>query len=222
MSSLKKIKVLVLAGPTWMPIDQVRVMTNIFSGELGLLIAREFYRQGAQVTLVFGPGRRELIDFKKDKFKIIFFSYFNELLKIARNKSAGQKIIVNSAAIADYQPVKRFSGKIKSGQSNFQLNFRPTRKIIDEIRRINPRAILVKFKLEVDKTKQQLIKTAYHSLLLSKADYIVANDLSKIINASHEAFIIDKNRYIINSYTKKETAQHLVRLIKCRFGEINI
>ena len=147
-----------------MPLDRVRVITNIFSGELGLLITRAFYKQGARVTLVFGPGRRELINPQRDKFKILYFNYFDELLKIAQSQSLNKQVIVNSAAIADYQPIKNFSGKIKSGQKNFQLNFKPTKKIIDLMRKINPHAVLVKFKLEVGKSKQQLIEIAYQKL----------------------------------------------------------
>jgi len=216
MASFKKFKVLVLAGPTWMPIDRVRVITNIFSGELGLLIAREFYRQGAEVTLLFGPGQRGLINKKQDRFKIIFFDYFSELLKLAKKHAHKKGVIVNSAAIADYQPIKSFSGKIKSGQKDFCLYFKPTPKIIDVIKKINPRAVLVKFKLEVGKSKQQLLDIAYKSLLASQADFIVANDLSKIQKAGYQSFIMDKNKRVANCYTKNQTAKKLVKLCLSR------
>lgn len=219
MNALKNAKVLVLAGPTWMPIDEVRVITNIFSGELGLLIARKLYRLGAKVTLVFGPGRRELIITKQDRFKIIFFNFFDELLKIAKSQSPGQQIIINSSAIADYQPLKKYPGKIKSGQKDFCLYFKPTPKIIDLMRKINPAAVLVKFKLEVGKSKKELLKIAYQSLLASKADFIVANDLSKINNNSHRAFILDKDKCITISFTKKEIVRNLIKQLHVSYRE---
>ena len=50
-------KILVTAGPTWVAIDRVRVITSIFGGRLGVTIAREAARRGASVVLLLGPGR---------------------------------------------------------------------------------------------------------------------------------------------------------------------
>lgn len=68
-------------------------------------------------------------------------------------------------------------GKIPSGSCLF-LAMMPTEKIIDKIR--NPwgfRGTLVKFKLQVDMTDEELIKIARKSRITSDADIIVANCL---------------------------------------------
>ena len=213
MGFLVNKKVLVLAGPTWVSLDKVRAITNIFTGELGLLIAREFFRKGAKTILLFGPGRRELINLEKDRFKITFFNYFEELLKIVKKEARDCDIVINSAAIADYQPVQKFSGKIKSGQKGLLIKLKPTVKIIDLIRKINPAAVLVKFKLEAERNEKKLIKTAYQSLLFSQANFIVANSLAEIKGVYHKALIMDKNKKIVVSYTKKQTAKILVKVI---------
>ena len=56
MSQLKNKKILITAGPTWIPIDKVRVITNIFKGRLGIIIAKEAIKRKAKVTLLLGPG----------------------------------------------------------------------------------------------------------------------------------------------------------------------
>ena len=68
MLSHKKIKVLVTCGATWTPIDDVRVISNVSSGEMGHLIAMAFRRRGAQITVIEGPVTHRLED---KKIKII-------------------------------------------------------------------------------------------------------------------------------------------------------
>lgn len=48
-------KVLVTAGPTYEAIDPVRFIGNHSSGKMGIAIAKELYKQGAEVSLILGP-----------------------------------------------------------------------------------------------------------------------------------------------------------------------
>ena len=60
MPALKDKKILITAGPTWVAVDKVRVITNIFGGALGTIIAEQAKKTGAQITLLMGPGRARL------------------------------------------------------------------------------------------------------------------------------------------------------------------
>jgi phosphopantothenoylcysteine decarboxylase/phosphopantothenate--cysteine ligase len=51
--------VLVNAGPTYEAIDPVRFIGNRSSGKMGVAIADEFSKQGADVTLVLGPSHQK-------------------------------------------------------------------------------------------------------------------------------------------------------------------
>src|SRR5690606_18776379 len=51
-SPLKGLSFLVTGGPTPVPIDAVRRITNRFSGRLGITIADELFLRGADVTLI--------------------------------------------------------------------------------------------------------------------------------------------------------------------------
>jgi len=53
--SLKNKRILITAGPTWVPIDTVRVISNIATGQTGILLAEKLRSLGAKVTLLLGP-----------------------------------------------------------------------------------------------------------------------------------------------------------------------
>ena len=48
-------KVLITCGPTGVPIDTMRIISNLSSGSLGQMIAEDFIKAGAKVTLLEGP-----------------------------------------------------------------------------------------------------------------------------------------------------------------------
>ena len=206
-------KFLVTAGPVWVPIDKVRVITNIFGGSLGYLIAQKAYEMGADVVLVMGPGRINLPTSKKN-FKIIKFKYFDEIFKIIKKEISSKKydVVIQSAAISDYAPIISKIGKIKSGKKELVIRLKPTIKIIYLIKKIDPSVFLVKFKLEVDVTKTRLINIAHKSMLESNADLIVANDFNTVIKR-HKAFIINKDKDCIESEGKEKIAKDMLKII---------
>jgi len=54
--SLEGSRVLITAGPTREYLDGFRFISNPSSGKMGIAIAEEALRRGAEVTLVYGPG----------------------------------------------------------------------------------------------------------------------------------------------------------------------
>ena len=211
---LKDKKVLITAGPVWVPIDRVRVITNIFSGELGYVIAKAFAKQGAIVTLLMGPGRMPIIP-EQEKFSVIRFRYFDEILDLVKTEIGSQnyEVMIHSAAVSDYQPKERQTGKIKSGQGSLQINFKPTVKIVDLVKDLDPNIFLIKFKLEVGVAKSELVEIAYQSMLDSRADLIVANEFGEATADQHRAYIIDQNKNIIDCLGKNNIAEQLITLL---------
>lgn len=210
---LKGKKILITAGPTWVAIDKVRVITNIFSGSLGLVIAKKARDAGAMVVLLMGPGRITLPK-ESTNFKIIRFKYYEELLTLIKNQITpnGFDIIIHSAAVSDYKPVISKEAKIKSGKKDLIIKLKPTIKIVDLIKKIDPKIFLVKFKLEVNLTEKKLIDIAFKSMLQSKADLIVANDFKTVIK-NHKAFILDREKNIISCNSKEVIADQLIKSI---------
>ncbi len=216
MNKLKNKNILITAGPTWVAVDKVRVITNIFGGALGSIIAQKAKETGAKVTLLMGPGRAILPKESKN-FRIIKFKFYDELLDLIKKEVGSKKydIVIHSSAVADYKPVIAKEPKIKSGKKELIIRLKSTAKIVDLIKKLDPKIFLVKFKLEVNLTEKQLIDVAYRSMMVSKADLIVANDFKTVIK-SHKAFIIDPSRKIIILNGKEAIAKKLFEVIESK------
>lgn len=211
-------KILVTAGPTWAAIDRVRVITNIFSGRTGCIIAREARKRGAKVKLLLGPGR---LNFSPDFFKgikVIRYHYFDELLNLVKKEVSSKcyDVIVHSAAISDYLPIKPYNKKLPSGKDNLTIKMKPAIKIIKRIKKWDPHIFLIQFKLEVDKKAKKLIEIAYNSMLKNKAELVVANDLNKM--HKHEAYIIDLEKNITKVSCRHSLAASLLQIVSKRLS----
>lgn len=213
-SALKNKKILITAGPTWVPIDKVRVISNISSGATGAAIAQEAKRQGAKVTLLLGPGGLVA------GIKIVRFRYFEELQRLLDIEvKRGYDVIIHAAAVSDYMPVKVSSGKIRSGARSLTVRLKGTPKLIAGIRKKAKRAFLVMFKLEAGKSKERLLDSAYRAMLDAGAELVVANNAEDVSETRHKAYIVDLGKKIIAVETKKELAKRLLEVISKKIGE---
>jgi phosphopantothenoylcysteine synthetase/decarboxylase len=213
--NLNKKKFLVTAGPVWVPIDKVRVITNIFGGSLGLIIAIEAARRGAEVKLLLGPGRVKVPDQLPPSLTLVRFKYFDEFSKLVQDSLQKEDfdVVIHSAAVADYRPVEFKEGKIKSLQEDLTIHFQPTPKIVDKMKQWNHGIFLVKFKLEAGLSNEALIERAYKSMIHSRADLMVANNFRDVKETSHQAFIIDQEKNITPAENKEEIAQKLLDVV---------
>ena len=202
-------KILITAGPTWVPIDNVRVISNIATGETGILLAEKLQRLGAKVTLLLGPAQSCCIS---NKIRLIRFKFFDELSDIIKREIRSKKydIIIHSAAVSDYRPAKFFSQKVKSGLRNWKLNLVPTPKIIDSIKKINRALVLVGFKFEPKATKSILIKRTRELIRRANLDLAVANTIDK---NQYKAYIINHSRIYGPMFNKRNMIEELVKLI---------
>ena len=210
-----KKRVLITAGSTWISIDKVRVITNIFGGRLGVRIAEEFVENGFEVTLLLGNSRANLKEKFLQSVNLIKFRYFDDLHNIVKNDLDlnNYDVVIHSAAISDYRVVNDFSGKLKSGKDELVLKLVPTTKIVNIFKEKNPNLFLVMFKLEVDKDKDDLINIAKSSMVKAKADMIIANDFNTLLKG-HKAYIVRENS--IEEYLgKDDISKGLVNIIKC-------
>lgn len=197
-------KVLITAGPTWVAIDKVRVISNIASGETGILLADKLSGQGVKVTLLLGPGN---CDYRNSKVKIVRFSFFEELRQALKKelKASQYDFIIHSAAVSDFAPQKPIKGKLKSGRP-YVLRLKALPKISADIRRLAPDAGLVLFKLESGIKDEELIQRARKTLADSQADLIVAN----IIEPRYKAYILDAKKIYSRAGSKQEMVSNLL------------
>ncbi|MFA5411215.1 MAG: phosphopantothenoylcysteine decarboxylase [Candidatus Omnitrophota bacterium] len=188
--AIRNKKILITAGPTWVPIDSVRVIANIASGETGILLAEKLRRSGAKVTLLLGPATACCLS---KEIKLLRFSFFDELKdKLARElRRKKYDIVIHSAAVSDYRPQKTYLSKVASGRKEWRINLVPTTRIIDLIKRIDRHLFAVGFKFEPGCPKGILLKEARALMQGSGVDAVVANTA---LQGRYSAFILSRQK----------------------------
>lgn len=206
-------RILVTAGPTRVPIDAVRYISNVSSGGTGLKIALEAAKAGADVTLLMGPGAAQPVEMSG--LRVTRFVTFDELHQEVRGRvgSRAYHALIHAAAVSDYRVASVEAGKIPSGEAELTLRLTPTPKIVDEIRGLDPDITLVKFKLEVGRSEAELLEIARRSGVRSDADFVVANDLARITGGAHPAWILDRAGVVAQVGTNDELAFRLVGVL---------
>ena len=210
-------KAIVTAGALSEKIDAVRIITNQSSGKMGIAIADELAFRGADVVLIKGDAFVS----PSEKMQEINVCSSQELLSgIKKNKD--YDIIVHCAAVPDFR-VKPTKGKLPSGKG-IKLKLVPVKKILDELKKINPKGFAVGFKAEADVSDNKLVDSAFERLKKSKIDLIVANRISgktSFGSDMNEVFIINniggkKNAKKIPLASKKEIADKIADEILLR------
>ena len=200
-------KVLITAGPTSTPLDDVRLITNRFSGYTGILLSKEAVKKGYHVELLLGKGPFALNCEEKlsESIGIERFVYFDELKsklfeKLKRNQ---YHIVIHSAAVNDFALSKGFKGKISSEVEALNIELKRTPKLLDSIRDLARKSILVSFKLEIDLPKEQLFEKARQQAQRTDSDYVVAN-YSDSSTLGYKAYILKKGVELMAAVDSKE------------------
>jgi phosphopantothenoylcysteine decarboxylase / phosphopantothenate---cysteine ligase len=193
---LKGKRILVTAGPTWIAIDDVRVLSNLASGQTGVILAERLALLGAKVTLLLGPSG---ITCLKKGVRVLNFRFFDELARILNKelKLSKYDFLVHSAAVSDYRPLKKAVGKVKSGRKNWRLDLVPTEKLINRLKAKNKGIYLVGFKFEPAANQSKLILSGRKLLQNSGADLVVANTSGK-----YTALLLE-NKNVLGKYSSK-------------------
>ena len=231
-------KILITAGGTKEKIDPVRYISNNSSGKMGIALADNAVKMGAEVTLVS--------TFKVDgNYKNIVTETAQEMEQIVKEKLFEQDCVIMAAAVADYR-VKNYSEhKIKKGMDDdYTLELVKNPDILREIsnlKKIKIRAgeyatvchsgqedsagsmaekteglgnlppLIVGFCAE----SEHLIENAKIKIKTKGCDYIVANDISRkdigFNSDENEVYIIDKNLNI--NHIEKDTKENIAEKI---------
>lgn len=148
---------LVTMGTTRGYIDDVRYISNYSSGQLGTNIVTELYRHGIDVAVVSGPAAIQ----PRVYTKIIAVETNAEMEQAVQSLTQeGYDAAIACASVLDFVPATRLQGKVRSHEE-LKVTFKPTAKIIEQMR---PRqGIKVGFKLEpeLNQTKAQSIAEDY-------------------------------------------------------------
>jgi len=157
-SHLRDVPILVTGGPTPVPLDAIRRITNRFTGQLGIEIAKELYLRGATVHLVHGSGTVIPPDWLPQTIVPTYEAYRDRVLTLLGDRP--YRFGIFSAAVADYQPLEIHPGKIPSGGEWKAIQLQPTEKVIDLVQAVAPNLGLISFKYQEGVTHDALLQVA--------------------------------------------------------------
>lgn len=180
-------KALVTAGPTYEPIDPVRFIGNHSSGKMGLAIAEELVKRGAEVHLVLGPSS---VKTSLQGMYVHKVQTAEQMYQTCIKEFPGADIAVMSAAVADYTPVETAPEKIKKTSGTLTIELTKTKDILKSLGELKRNGqLLAGFALETANERQY----ALDKLKSKNADLIVLNSL----NDEGAGFGYDTNKITI-------------------------
>lgn len=189
MQTLKGKRVLITAGPTRERIDPVRYISNFSTGRMGVALAEEAARRGADVKLVLGPT--EVRPSKDSGVLTVDVESAREMLDACLEAFPTADIAIMTAAVADYTVAKPAARKIKREHTEV-----PTLELVknpDIAATLGARKrqdqLLVGFALETD----HAIENGREKLRRKNLDMVVVNSLED----AGAGFGTDTNRITI-------------------------
>src|SRR2546427_6756945 len=170
--SLAGRRVLVSAGGTREPLDTVRFVGNRSSGRMGVALAEEARKRGAEVTLLAAnlavPPPRGV--------EVVQTPTAAAMLDAALARDDAD-IVLMAAAVADYRPADRLEGKRPKDDHEWQVTLEPTIDVLTALaqRRTNGQ-VLIGF--AADRGEQGLVH-AREKRTRKRVDLVVYNDVSR-------------------------------------------
>lgn len=165
-------KVLVTAGPTYEPIDPVRFIGNYSSGKMGIALAEEAAKRGAEVTLICGAIDKYP---ESSHIKVVKTKTAQEMAEACLQHFPNSDVTIKAAAVADFTPETVADQKIKKN-SNAEvpiIRLKPTLDILATLGNMKKKhQILVGFALETENHREH----AMQKVAAKNLDFIVLND----------------------------------------------
>lgn len=164
-------KILITAGPTYESIDPVRFIGNWSSGKMGIALAEEAAKRGAQVNLILGPT-----DLRPNHpaIQVHAVRSAQQMYDAALQLFESSDLAILAAAVADYRPKYVSDIKIKKQSDEMFIELEKTPDIaasLGKIKRTNQQ--LVGFALETNNE----LENARIKLDKKNFDFIVLNSL---------------------------------------------
>ena len=158
---------------------------------MGIALADEAARLGAQVTLVLGP-----VDVKPEGngIKVIHVTTAAEMAEASIEAFPGSDIAILAAAVADFTPETVSSSKMKRGDTDLVIRLKPTEDIAARLGRMKGKGqFLAGFALETDNE----VVNAREKMHRKNLDMIILNSLrdegAGFGHDTNRVTIIDRN-----------------------------
>lgn len=168
-------RIVVSAGPTREHLDAVRFLSNPSTGRMGFAVARAAKAVGHEVVLVAGPValRTPAGVERRDVVSAL------DMLEAVLDEIGKADALVMTAAVADWRPARRASGKLKKAAMDGTLRLVRNPDILREVARrvsgLRRRPILVGFAAETGAPDAEAVRKCREKGL----DLVLGNDVSE-------------------------------------------
>ncbi len=176
----------VTAGPTFEPLDEVRRLTNISTGRLGIELANFLAGRGHEVTLLLGQQATWRGERLAGQAK--WFGTTKDLQgQLAALAGRPIDAVFHAAAVSDFafgkvwersakgELTELSARKLSTRLEQLLVELIPTPKVIRQLREWWPRACLVGWKYEVEGDAARAVAQAEQQLIECRTNGCVAN-----------------------------------------------
>ena len=173
-------RLLITSGATREPIDGIRFLSNVSTGQTGATLADRLSLAGWEVTYLHGAGA--ILPARAENIAYGSFAELNDLLR--RNLSNREfDGVIHAAAVADYSVesvnnrLADENAKISSGD-DLELKLKPNFKILPRLKEYsrNKNIKVVGFKLTLNGDAKSIART----MIGPEVNAVVANDWSQV------------------------------------------
>ncbi|MGV2334474.1 MAG UNVERIFIED_CONTAM: phosphopantothenoylcysteine decarboxylase [Planctomycetaceae bacterium] len=205
-------RILITAGPTREYVDDVRFLSNASSGRMGYALAAAAIAAGHQVELVTGPVELP----PPPGCQLHRIETTDQLRETCLRLFPGCDGVIATAAVCDYKPRQRTSGKITKTGQPIVLELVETSDVLAELGAARGHRWVVGFALE----SQDPRNNAMRKLRMKNCSCIVLNDTSAIGSATNHVEVLSPEASTIAEFrgTKEDVAQKLLQLIDTRIA----
>lgn len=213
LSNKIKKTVVITAGGTEEPIDDVRVITNSSTGTTGAFLADQLIESGLNIIYLSSEKAKKPKNCSQEQIQT--FKTFDDLDQLlARTlKENNCDVVIHAAAVSDYSVAAPSQGKISSQSEKLTIELKRNPKLISKIKKISPNTKLFGFKLT--STPDIKLRQEKVSKLFSDADcdWVIQNDWESIKQKKHVFNLYSPNGLEVENINLESLSLHLFNRI---------
>ncbi len=208
MSNASSIRCLITAGPTREHIDPVRFLSNPSTGKMGFALADAAVARGWTVDLIAGPVALE----EPEGVVLYPVTSAEEMFHQVDALFDVCDILIMTAAVSDFRPVKQHAQKEKKAQASMSIEFERTVDILKTMTERKQHQVVVGFAAETDHVEEYARKKLFEK----RCDWMVANKVGEtgagFAADTNAVMLIDANGKLthMGPAPKSEIAKELI------------
>jgi len=188
--AMKRLKIIVTAGPTREYIDSVRFISNGSSGLMGCEVAAAAAGEHDVTLLIGAAGPPVSVAARLDGVEVVSFTSVSDLKGKLTARFADCDVLVMTAAVGDFRPADPIAGKIPRAGGAITLRLEPTEDILGSLAGSKRSGqVVVAFAVE-DGPRYQIEAKALGEMHAKGADCVVVNTPAAMGKDDSEACVL--------------------------------